>query len=111
MPYLWAGNSGFGTDCSGLVQAALLACHIPCPGDSDLQAQAFPSATNGYRRGDLLFWQGHVAMITAPDQLIHANAHHMIVTYEPIDQTISRIKTQGGGPVTAHTRPREGETR
>jgi len=106
-PYLWGGRTPQGIDCSGLVQLVLDLAGIDCPRDSDQQRDAFAQPLEGHwrdrawQRGDIVFFMDkngapHVGLMTGTDHMIHASAHTMDVTVEPLADIVGR-----GNQITA----------
>jgi hypothetical protein len=99
-PYLWGGKTSLGLDCSGLVQVALDAAGVKAPRDTDMQERAVGSEVpfagpDALKRGDLVFWKGHVAIARGDGTIVHANAHHMAVAIELVAEAIARISAAG----------------
>lgn len=100
-PYRWGGRSGDGLDCSGLVQLAHAFAGAALPRDSDQQAGTGRPLGSGepLRRGDLVFFPGHVGIMADEANLVHANAYWMAVTVEPLADVLAR-----GAAITATRR-------
>lgn len=89
-PYLWAGKSFLGLDCSGLVQNCFRDIGVTVPRDTDMQRDAIGAAVAAedaaqLRRGDLLFLPGHVMIYEGAGTIIHADGRRMETVRETLD--------------------------
>jgi hypothetical protein len=101
-PYLWGGRESAGIDCSGLVQVSLQATGQSVLRDSDMQEQTLgerletDALFSGLKRGDFVFWGGHVGMMTDATHLLHASARDLHVEIESLAEAVARIRPIAG---------------
>lgn len=106
-PYVWGGRGHGGIDCSGLVQLSLGLAGVRVPRDTDLQRAAFGTPVpegEPLRRSDIVYFPGHVGIMTDSAHLLHANAWWMSVTTEPLADVIARLRPDHEQPVLARFR-------
>ena len=78
VPYLWGGTSDFGYDCSGFTQRLFRYSGKELPRNSSWQRDAGAKVGDfdHAKRGDLVFFSGHVAIHLGNQAIIHANLSH-----------------------------------
>lgn len=102
-PYRYAGRAALGIDCSGLTQNALLRAgfrNIPRDADMQERSDRVGALVKQARRGDIVFFKGHVGIMTDPKHIISATEKYSGVVIETLEELAER---QGG--ITAIRRP------
>jgi len=92
VPYRWGGRDSIGVDCSALIQLSLETYGINFPRDTELQIleNYKKIEINNLHRGAIVFWDGHVGVMTDKKNFLHSNAFHMQTIIEPFKDVCKR---------------------
>lgn len=97
-PYRWGGRDTIGIDCSALLQLSYQTYGQNIPRNSSQQVKLkkkYVENIRDLRRGCVVFWRGHVGIMTNKINCIHSNAFHMKTIIEPLENIIKRTDGEG----------------
>ena len=92
--YLWGGKSYRGIDCSAILQLFFYYNNKFYPRDTkdQIKYSAKKNKSKVFKKGDIIFWKGHVAVCINTQKLIHAYGPEKKVLIMNIKETINRIE-------------------
>ena len=91
--YVWGGKTYKGIDCSAILQLFFYYNNKFYPRDTKDQIR-FSKKSNrkkNFKKGNIIFWKGHVAICINSKKLIHAYGPKKKVLIMPINYTIKKI--------------------